>query len=161
LHPYRDAALVKSPVVPPMRRWRGAGVLAAITAGAAVIDVVAGFPLFLTLMTLSYGGATLAVLGARNQRRAHAMVAELPFPVVHDSKRTLQELEETGRKVASLAFELRDESVFMFDAWPRGRRNAASLAHVLCTVGKELHATRGVVCARVAWGPGGPVRGSL
>jgi hypothetical protein len=104
LHPYRDAALVKAPAVPPLRRWRGAAVLAAITAGAAVIDVVAGFPLFLTMMTLSYGGATLAVLGTRHQRRAQAMLASL---------------------------------------------------------GNEIHATRGVVCARVAWGPGGPVRGTL
>jgi hypothetical protein len=161
LHPYRDAALVKAPAVPPMRRWRGAAVLAAITAGAAVIDVVAGFPLFLTMMTLSYGGATLAVLGTRHQRRAQAMLASLPFPVEHDSKRTLQELEETGRRVASLTFELRDDGVFMFDDWPRGRRDATMLAHVLATLGNEIHATRGVVCARVAWGPGGPVRGTL
>jgi hypothetical protein len=149
--PYRQTALVATPTIPPRRRPLGAAWIAGLAAAMAAVGLATGGGLALALVTLSYAVSTRSLIDGRQRRRALVIIGGLPFPVRGVDP------EMSARAITSLRFALKDGGEVVIDDWTWGGRDVVLLAHVLSTLGVELHATRGVVAADVTWGPGGPV----
>jgi len=150
VHPFREVALVPAPTVPPAPRPVGGLTIAAMAVAGAAISAVTGAPVVLLLALMS-ALSVKAVINGRQRRRAHAIVRGLPFPV-HGV-----DPDASARAIRSLTLTLADGEYVVIDDWTWGDQDVVLLAHVLSTLGVELHTRRGVARADVRWGPGGPV----